>query len=401
MVLKKVAGGSLMKIKLRYIGILLIVIVTVASLIIYRCFWYYPDIEIKISNLYNIPSNIVQFNGKYYKVKDGDIYNLDSGEVLFQTTNKCMFAKTVDNLLWVVDNSDKDNLKAIDSSGKAVKSYSIPDYTKDFFINNNVIFCMSSDGIEIYQLYNDGHKEQISVDYSFVFESENSYFKLYKYSCEYGECLYFDMESDNYNDSYFAVDSNMQNMISSNGRVNLLHYQQDRIIYTESSFRLKTLYEYSFVDGEEHCCNNIDIDDYAQGFFENTPYVSNDKYIISVAQRTTSRSITRDGGPTATSCEMSKHENDVIYIISTDDCTKSFLHKTKTFERILYADNKRAITYYDGEYLTYSLEKWNVIDTQSADEIQIGGSYTFESCGDYIFVFDDNSGELLNTINVA
>ena len=26
---------------------------------------------------------------------------------------------------------------------------------------------------------------------------------------------------------------------------------------------------------------------------------------------------------------------------------------------------------------------------------------TFESCGDYIFVFDDNSRELLNTINVA
>ena len=301
----------------------------------------------------------------------------------------------------MVDNSDKDNLKAIDSSGKAVKSYSIPDYTKDFFINNNVIFCMSSDGIEIYQLYNDGHKEQISVDYSFVFESENSYFKLYKYSCEYGECLYFDMESDNYNDSYFAVDSNMQNMISSNGRVNLLHYQQDRIIYTESTFRLKTLYEYSFVDGEEHCYNNLDIDDYAQGFFENTPYASNDKYIISVAQRTTSRSITRDGGPTATSCEMSKHKNDRLYIISTDDCTKSFQHGTRTFERILYADGEKAITYYNGEYLTYSLDKWEVIDSQSADEIQVGGSYTFESCGDYVFVFDDNSGELLNTIDVS
>lgn len=394
-------GGNLKKMKLKYIMISLFVLIIILAIIIYKFCFYYPDIKIKVSNLYNEHSNIVCLNDDYYRLKDGNIYNLVTQESLYHTNDRFAFIKSFDSLMWMVDNSDKDNLKAIDSSGKAVKSYSIPDYTKDFFINNNVIFCMSSDGIEIYQLYNDGHKEQISVDYSFVFESENSYFKLYKYSCEYGECLYFDMESDNYNDSYFAVDSNMQNMISSNGRVNLLHYQQDRIIYTESTFRLKTLYEYSFVDGEEHCYNNLDIDDYAQGFFENTPYASNDKYIISVAQRTTSRSITRDGGPTATSCEMSKHKNDRLYIISTDDCTKSFQHGTRTFERILYADGEKAITYYNGEYLTYSLDKWEVIDSQSADEIQVGGSYTFESCGDYVFVFDDNSGELLNTIDVS
>ena len=394
-------GGNLKKMKLKYIMRSLFVLIIILAIIIYKFCFYYPDIKIKVSNLYNEHSNIVCLNDDYYRLKDGNIYNLVTQESLYHTNDRFAFIKSFDSLIWMVDNSDKDNLKAIDSSGKAVKSYSIPDYTKDFFINNNVIFCMSSDGIEIYQLYNDGHKEQISVDYSFVFESENSYFKLYKYSCEYGECLYFDMESDNYNDSYFAVDSNMQNMISSNGRVNLLHYQQDRIIYTESTFRLKTLYEYSFVDGEEHCYNNLDIDDYAQGFFENTPYASNDKYIISVAQRTTSRSITRDGGPTATSCEMSKHKNDRLYIISTDDCTKSFQHGTRTFERILYADGEKAITYYNGEYLTYSLDKWEVIDSQSADEIQVGGSYTFESCGDYVFVFDDNSGELLNTIDVS
>ena len=37
---------------------------------------------------------------------------------------------------------------------------------------------------------------------------------------------------------------------------------------------------------------------------------------------------------------------------------------------------------------------------QPADEIKSSGSYTFESCGDYIFVFDDNYDKLLNTISI-
>ena len=75
--------------------------------------------------------------------------------------------------------------------------------------------------------------------------------------------------------------------------------------------------------------------------------------------------------------------------------------KTKNHERIIYANSQKAITYYKGKYLTYSLEDWSLIKKQSVDEIKEGGSYTFESCGDYIFVFDNNSGELLNTINIA
>lgn len=272
-----------MKIKLKYIMISILVVIIILVVIVYRCYFYYPDIQIKVSSLYNEHSKVVCLNNDYYKIQDGNIYNLDNQKSIYQTSDKYAFVKSFGDLLWVIDNSTKDNLKVINSSGKVVKSYSIPDYTKDFFINDNVLFLVSSDGIKIYQLYNGGHTEQISVDYSFVFESENSYFKLYKYSCEYGECLYFDMDSDNYNDSYFSVDSNRQNMISSNGRVNLLLYQLDRIIYTESSFRFRTLYEYSFVNCQEHCYNNLDIRDYAQEFFENTPYVSNDKYIISVA----------------------------------------------------------------------------------------------------------------------
>lgn len=63
-------------------------------------------------------------------------------------------------------------------------------------------------------------------------------------------------------------------------------------------------------------------------------------------------------------------------------------------------DYEIAMTYYNGKYRTYDLNDWHLISKQTADEIQNDGSYTFESCGDYVFVFDDNSGNLLNTIDV-
>lgn len=388
-----------MKIRFKYVMIIFLLVIIVMS-VVYRCNFYYPDIQIKVSGLYNEHSTVVCLNNDYYKITDGNIYNLDNQESIYQTSDKKAFMKQFNDLLWVIDNSNQDNFKALNSSGKVVKSYSLPDYIKDFFIKDNVIFCVSSNGIEIYKLYDDGHKEQIQIDYSFVYEPENLSFKLYKYSCEYGLCLFFDMNSDNYADSYFAVDSNNQNMINSNERINLLLFEKERIVYTESLFQLKTLYEYSFVNNALNCYI-ADVNDYARGFFDKTPYFVDEKYIISVAQRTTSRSIARDGGPVATSCEMSRHKSDCLYIINTDDSAKYMQYTTKTFERIIYTDSKKAITYFDGKYLTYSLDDWSVIDSQEAEEIKNNGSYIFETCGDYIFVFDSISDKLLNKISIV
>lgn len=387
-----------MKIRVKHIMITLLVIVILVGIVVYMLFFYYPDMQIKVSGLYNEHSTVVCLNNDYYRITDGNIYNLDNQESIYQTSDKNAFTKSFGDFLWIIDNNTQNNLKALNSSGEIVKSYSIPDYVKDFFINDNVIFCVSSMGIEIYELYDEGGIKQLPIEYSFVFESDNSDFQLYKYSCEYGECLYFDMNSDNYADSYFAVDSNNKNRISSCGRINLLSVETQRIIYTESAFQLKTLYEYSFVNDAENCFN-ADVGDFSKGFFEKTPYFVDEKYIISVAQRTTSRSIQKTAN-VSNSCEMSKHKSDCLYIINTDDSAKYMQHTTKTFERILYADNKKAITYYNGEYITYSVDEWKKINSRPADEIKKGGKYTFEACGDYIFVFDDDTEETIDRIKV-
>ena len=387
-----------MKLKLRYILVLLFVILATAALIFYKCCLYYPNIEIKVSDLYNNHSDIVQLNGVYYKVDNGNIYNLNNKKIIFQTTDKNAFAKENGNLLWIVDNSENENFKAVNSSGKIVKSYSIPTNTKDFLIDGNSIFCMLSDEIKAYKLCDNGRAENIPIECSFVYKSDKCKFKLYQYTCEDITCLWFDMAD--FQDAYFIVDSSDNKIIDNNcSYIQLLKFEKNCIVFTPSLFQLKTLYEYSFEDNLE-ICHSADVGDYAQGFFEKTPYYTDERYIISVAQQTTSRSITRYKGHVANSSEMSKHKNDSLYIINSNDYTKSFQQCTRTFERILYADSKKTITYYNGKYLTYSLDKWKVISSQPADEIQKGGSYTFESCGDYIFVFDNNSGELINTISI-
>ncbi len=93
------------------------------------------------------------------------------------------------------------------------------------------------------------------------------------------------------------------------------------------------------------------------------------------------------------------HSYDELFLL---DCNSEEVlsRKTKSGEKVLYLSNQKAITYYKGQYLTYSLSDWEVIKEQNADEIKNGGSYTFESCGEYIFVFDDKQGKLINTIGI-
>ena len=72
--------------------------------VVYRCNFYYPDIQIKVSGLYNEHSTVVCLNNDYYKITDGNIYNLDNQESIYQTSDKKAFMKQFNDLLWVIDN---------------------------------------------------------------------------------------------------------------------------------------------------------------------------------------------------------------------------------------------------------------------------------------------------------
>ena len=97
--------------------------------------------------------------------------------------------------------------------------------------------------------------------------------------------------------------------------------------------------------------------------------------------------------------QLEYHYHDTYVKVNTADF-KVQRHKTRKFERIIYADDKKVVTYYNGKYITYSTDDWKVTDEKKADEIKNGGKYTFEACGEYIFVFDDDTGECINRIKV-
>lgn len=99
--------------------------------------------------------------------------------------------------------------------------------------------------------------------------------------------------------------------------------------------------------------------------------------------------------------QLKYHIEDSVLIIDADSLEIEKHHETKKYERILYADTEKAITYYKGNYCTYSMSDWKLLEKQSAREIKNGGSYSFEVCGDLLFVFDEESGKLLNTIDIS
>lgn len=377
----------------------MIVLIVFSAVLFYRFYIYYPDITIKVTALYDEHFDVVQCDNEYFILSDGKIINAHSKDEIYNVKAKNTFIKSYDNLIWIFENNSNENLKAIDKNGNLKKHYLFPGDITDFLINDNVVFALTSDELKMYRLMDDAHLERIDIDYSLVFHSDENRFNLYKYSCEYGECLFFDMENINDNDAFYATDNEHNEVIGAceNNTIDLLSYGKDRIFYTRSHFNLETMSEYSFKDNIENN-RKLKFGKYARGFFQRFYSYYNAETIVLIAQTISSRSFAKEAR-IYYSDEMKKHDHDYIVIIDKNDFEVKD-KKTKTFERILYANSEKAITYYKGKYLTYSLNDWKVTDKQSASEIKEGGSYNFVSCGEYIFVFDNASGELLNKIPI-
>ena len=97
--------------------------------------------------------------------------------------------------------------------------------------------------------------------------------------------------------------------------------------------------------------------------------------------------------------DLSVHQYDTLclYNLNTGESKE---YNTGKGEKIVYVDNEKFITFCDKKYLVRSVDNYEITDEMPAHEIKRGGTYTFEQCGEYIFVFDGDSGELLNKIKI-
>ncbi len=210
---------------------------------------------------------------------------------------------------------------------------------------------------------------------------------------------YYGELNDNYNSISFASNNEIQSIVITNKSftpVFRLHtnyggYYDDRNLYiiTRMSKSIRFTSESD---------NTEDVVEFpvSSGYYSPNYVIENNKLII-VGTILDFKPFTAK--PVSFTPELINHGYDTVIIV--DLTTKEIASQnTEKFERILYADSQKAITYHKGQYLTYSLSDWKVIKKQNADEIKNGGSYTFESCGEYIFVFDDKQNKLINTIEI-
>ncbi len=93
------------------------------------------------------------------------------------------------------------------------------------------------------------------------------------------------------------------------------------------------------------------------------------------------------------------HEYDNISIVDLSN-KKIQEYRTNRSKKVIYLNNEKAVTYYKKKYIFYSVDSWEKIKSIDADEIKNYGSYTFENCEDFIFVFDDNTGKFINRISI-
>ncbi len=105
-------------------------------------------------------------------------------------------------------------------------------------------------------------------------------------------------------------------------------------------------------------------------------------------------------GDESYSSDLNTHQYDVltVYDMKTKEA-KNF--KTQKGEKIIYADEDNIITHYKNSCITYSIVDFKKVKEKTMDKLKSGGSYVFTVCGEYIWLFDEGSGELVEKIPVG
>lgn len=318
-------------------------------------------------------------NDYYYTGKDG-VYRYGESEPFIKTEESLLLTSC--NECLYVCNSENGSIKIYTPKGEMTDEINLDTAITSFTVyNDSVIYVDEEKELYVQNEAVDFENDVVFLSETEVIYSEMNNFYCFKYEYVDGVSIY-SKESNKpilkYCDEYSGF---------------IPFINDDKVIISDSAYRSRvSFYRYSlsnmscqgsvmlplanYIPFYVHSESNKII--YAGTIEPNNPHVS----LIEAKQ-------------------LKYHIEDSVLIIDTDSLEIEKRHDTKKYERILYADTEKAITYYKGNYCTYSMSDWELLEKQSAREIKNGGSYSFEVCGDLLFVFDEESSELVNTIDIT
>ena len=353
----------------------------------------HPDIKIHVSELYESESKVVNLDDDYFYLKGQKLYKLDSENAIYDFECDNVYLKSYDNKIWAYTPKEKYNMLVIDEDGNTINTFTVSNitqaggvqYATDFIVDENILYCSYyNEYTKAYYIEEDRLSEWIP-EYSTIFEDGNKFLHSFKnnnviaYKLHSFQHLLINSEHNEY--LYNRASSRILNITESD-YLYLRAHTKDGIVVVKQSLLEDT--------NEELIIPEISGDELSY-----KTYYNDLKNVIYIAA---SRSVPTHHVPLFE--EMRRHDGDVLSVFDIVNEKYTYVYKTKKFERVLYSDTQKAITYYDHSYYTYSLEDWTVINTMPANEIHEGGSYVFDTCGEYIFIFDGDSGELLNKIKI-
>ena len=378
---------------------------------------YYPiqrfaiNIDIDASDDHTYERTARNGNDYYYIQKDGlyvlsnkksnKLLDIDNVIQIITTNDYMLVSQYVGDDVHVSWRMNNYKIYKIDYSGKILEEFDLKNESLYMIcVDNNVLICCFTspgskevDTIIGYEIENDFNIVNISDQFSEI----DLFTSIYKTNS--AMVLKYNDSNDNksYYDTYYfnAANKNNVKVYYLNYYKNFLYLSEDYFIdadgHTITKLNKVNLRNSESLTKELTKHNKI----YYTG--QQFSYHYNNELII-VGNKASLRFL--EGGDIDYSNSLHQHDYDAICIVDTENLRIEKEYKSKVFERIIYADTEKAITYYKGKYRTHRLSDWKVIEKTPAKEIKNGGSYLFETCSDYVFVFDADSGDLLNTIPI-
>ena len=87
-------------------------------------------------------------------------------------------------------------------------------------------------------------------------------------------------------------------------------------------------------------------------------------------------------------------------VIIIDKETMKKVCKVVAPRKIIGINDSCFVAFEDGKLLVFDNKTLEKLDEHKLDGVKEKGKYTFETCGEYVFVFDDNTGECINRIKI-